>query len=488
MDSKKLTYSKTIIAFLGLLAVVFLIIGGLINALWNKYNSSCFETAKAQIEIHNNYILSKYPNDSTDLNYVHYTLFKDNNSPIENFFFKIYDENNNLLYSNATSTINYDVPTFEEIKHRFSYEIDKISIHHPFYDSFLEMDCLYSATYSKSSRKYIVSESTIINEANISDFVSSAYIKLTLIILMTIIAVICITLLYIHINNIERLKKFILKLNNDYNSSTTNQEQLNDKGITDDLYTLYKKQLEIIKKHDKEREQAIQEEKERLLSKRTLANNLNHEIKTPIGIIMGYLDTLINHPDIDKKTQLTFLNKCLQNTKRLQNMVINIAVINRLEDGKNNIALEDVNVRQIVLQAKEDLKFTLEEYNMSLQIFVNPDIYVKSNEMLLYNIFCNLIKNSCFYSNGTDIVIKYHSKEGNYLRFSFFDNGTGVPVESTPKLFNRFYRVEKDKNKKNGTGLGLAIVKESIDLCNGTIMASNRIEGGLEFIFTLPSA
>ena len=80
------------------------------------------------------------------------------------------------------------------------------------------------------------------------------------------------------------------------------------------------------------------------------------------------------------------------------------------------------------------------------------------------------------------------SSDKEFYTFSFFDNGKGVPVESIPKLFDRFYRIDKYKAKKTGTGLGLAIVKESINLCNGNISASNRMEGGLEFIFMLPIA
>jgi signal transduction histidine kinase len=169
-------------------------------------------------------------------------------------------------------------------------------------------------------------------------------------------------------------------------------------------------------------------------------------------------------------------------------MVVNIAVINRIEDGSNNIALEDVNIFEIVKHAKEDLKFTLSEYNMNFRIEVEDDIFVRANDMLLYNVFCNLIKNSCFYSRGSDIVLQTISLDNQVVTLSFHDNGSGVPQDALEKLFNRFYRLEKDKNTKSGTGLGLPIVKESIKLCGGTISAENRPEGGLKFTITLPLA
>lgn len=125
---------------------------------------------------------------------------------------------------------------------------------------------------------------------------------------------------------------------------------------------------------------------------------------------------------------------------------------------------------------------------MNFKIEIERDTFVRANEMLLYNVFCNLIKNSCFYSHGTDIVLRELSHNNKFIIFSFYDNGSGVPQDAIDKLFNRFYRLEKDKNKKSGTGLGLPIVQESINLCGGSITAHNRPEGGLEFKFTLPIA
>ena len=119
---------------------------------------------------------------------------------------------------------------------------------------------------------------------------------------------------------------------------------------------------------------------------------------------------------------------------------------------------------------------------------IKPDTFVRANDMLIYNLLCNLIKNSCFYSHGSDIVFKTVSQDEQFITFSFSDNGKGVPEEALSKLFNRFYRIEKDKNQKSGTGLGLPIVQESINLCGGTVSVSNRPEGGLEYIFTLPLA
>ena len=492
MDFKSKISTNSHKAFYGIIVMFWIAILALLIALWNKYSHTNVNIAKNQIEIYNNYLLSINPDDTTALNKAPQLLLGCDNSPIGQVFLTTYDSNGEQLYSNTTSDCSFTILSFKEVQSIFNGKGKPFSntYSETIHDPILDKKCIFSATYCSKHDRYIISECTINNNASIIGFLSEMSLKLILILLISFVALACINLMRKHTNNINRLRLFILNLSNksSFSQDNKNHNASNINELTEDLYTLYKKQLDIIKQHDKEREQAIQEEKERLHSKRILANNLNHEIKTPIGIIIGYLDTLINHPDIDLPTRLSFLKKCLLNTQRLQNMVVNIAVINRIEDGSNNIALEDVNIFEIVKHAKEDLKFTLSEYNMNFRIEVEDDIFVRANDMLLYNVFCNLIKNSCFYSRGSDIVLQTISLDNQLVTLSFHDNGSGVPQDAIEKLFNRFYRLEKDKNTKSGTGLGLPIVKESIKLCGGTISAENRPEGGLKFTITLPLA
>ena len=492
MDFKKLIYNNPYKAFYGILIIFGIVILALLVALWNKYAATSTNIAKTQIEIYNNYLLSINPNDTASIKNAPSRLFNSDNTPIEDVFLSIYDADGKLLYTNASTERNRSILSFKQIQEDFQNNPTKHNYYHIKFDNVIEKDCIISASFSTKYNRYIISECTINNTATLSGFLSEMSLKLTLILFIIIVAFACVHLLRKHTDNIDRLRKFIIHLSEEFSSmrlyDTKIQSRNNINGITEDLYTLFKKQIDIIKQHDNERELAILEEKEKMASKRALANNLNHEIKTPIGIIIGYLDTLINHPNIDESTRLSFLKKCLLNTQRLQNMVVNIAVLNRIEDGSNNIALEDINFYNVANHAKDDLKFTLNEYNMKLNIDIDPDIYVRSNEMLLYNIFCNLIKNSCFYSLGSDITLIVENTSDTLISFKFYDNGTGVPESALDKLFNRFYRIEKDKNKKSGTGLGLAIVKESITLCGGSISVNNRPESGLEFTFTLPIA
>lgn len=468
-------------------------IGSLIMSLWSKYANYDIVIAKNQLQIINYYLISSSPADTTTLNNTSDLLQHNKETTIDKLFFSIYSKEGKLLFTNASSSRNNTILSFNNIDKNFlndttSYRSRFNTIH----DEILQKYSIISTTYDDESQRYLITECAINDTATIMGFIKTMSQKLSLITLLIIIASLCLYMLYTYIGNIVKLKKYILQLSEeddfkDQKLSNSNKQN-GIKNIADDLYTLYKNKIDIIKQHDIEREQAILNEKAKLLSKRALANNLNHEIKTPIGIIIGYLDTLINHHDIDDKTRLAFLKKCFQNTQRLQNMVVNIAVISRLEDGNNNIALEDINIWNVANLAKEDLKFTLSEYNIIFRNEIVPDTFVRGNEMLLYNVLCNLIKNSCFYSRGSDIVLKIVSQNKQFITFSFSDNGKGVPEEALPKLFNRFYRIEKDKNKKSGTGLGLPIVQESINLCGGSVSVNNIPKGGLEYIFTLPLA
>ena len=122
--------------------------------------------------------------------------------------------------------------------------------------------------------------------------------------------------------------------------------------------------------------------------------------------------------------------------------------------------------------------------------FINrlPDsMPVRGNQSLLYSIFRNLIDNAIAYAGeGTTVTLDACEGEDTTWHFTFCDNGVGVPGQHLPRLFERFYRVDKGRSRKmGGTGLGLAIVKNAVQFHGGAITVANRPEGGLRFDFSL---
>ena len=127
-----------------------------------------------------------------------------------------------------------------------------------------------------------------------------------------------------------------------------------------------------------------------------------------------------------------------------------------------------------------------EEERLALNVDFDEEVVVEGNLSLIGSIFSNLTENAIAYSEGKNISIKLIENTEDYCRIRFEDDGKGVDKEQLPRLFERFYRVDKGRSRKmGGTGLGLAIVKHAVQFHGGTITASNCPNGGLRFDFTL---
>ena len=227
--------------------------------------------------------------------------------------------------------------------------------------------------------------------------------------------------------------------------------------------------------------------KEQDILKRQLTQNIAHELKTPVASIQGYLETILDNPHINDEMKAQFLQRCYAQSERLTSLLRDISTLNRLDDGSDMIDFEAVDITQMVADIAKETTLEREERKMT---FVNqlPEqhIVVKGNRSLLYSVFRNLTDNAIAYAGeGTTITLE-GKEQGNKWHFIFRDNGQGVPHEHLPRLFERFYRVDKGRSRKmGGTGLGLAIVKNAVLLHGGTIRVSNLPEGGLKFEFTI---
>lgn len=238
---------------------------------------------------------------------------------------------------------------------------------------------------------------------------------------------------------------------------------------------------------EREHRVALHAIEEKARQKRELTNNINHELKTPIGVIKGYLDTIIDTPDMDPDTRLHFVSKARDHANRLVNLIAEVSAITRLEEGQKQINTEELDFHEIVYTFINDLRESGAGGAFTYDFNIPIGAYIRGNNSLLTGMLLNLAKNSINYSHGDHIQINFIGEEANFLKFTFFDNGTGVPEEALEHLFDQFYRIDSGRTRKaGGTGLGLAIVFNTVKAHGGTIIAKNRPEGGLEFIFTLP--
>ncbi|MDE6823289.1 MAG: HAMP domain-containing histidine kinase [Duncaniella sp.] len=257
--------------------------------------------------------------------------------------------------------------------------------------------------------------------------------------------------------------------------------------ISRDVLRFYHERNKSMEAIQKERRIAIHAIEERARVSRQMTNNINHEIKTPVGIIRGYLESILGDPDMDAATRTRFLERMLSNVERLTTLLNDVSTMTRLENGADMIALDCVNFHDLVYQIEYDLPANNLAGNMKFSFDIPLECNVTANYNLLHGMICGLIKNSAIHSGGTELGVKLISENERFYIFSFYDNGNGVSEEHIPHLFERFYRVDTGRSRKmGGTGLGLPIVKNTVVSFGGTISVHNRSTGGLEYIFTLP--
>ena len=212
-----------------------------------------------------------------------------------------------------------------------------------------------------------------------------------------------------------------------------------------------------------------------------------HELKTPVASIRGYMETLLENPDLDEATRNQFIARSHRQTERLASLLSDIATLSRMDFAPANHPHEVVDLTQLVCDMVLELSLQLEEHRQTFQNLLPDDITIEGDPSLFYSIFRNLTDNAMAYAGDKAVITLTASMEGPYWHFTFYDNGPGVDQKHLKRLFERFYRVESGRSRaQGGTGLGLAIVKNAVALHGGTIHVMNRPGGGLQFDFTLP--
>lgn len=251
-----------------------------------------------------------------------------------------------------------------------------------------------------------------------------------------------------------------------------------------DLYArLSQASNDVKREHDK----ALHEQQEKLRIKRQLTNNINHELKTPVAAIQGYLETIISSKDMSDEERMAFIGKSYAHCLRLTQLLQDVSTITRLEDGSGHIVCESVDLRSIIDEIASDVALLPDDKRMRMNIELPEKMLVKGNSTLLMSMFKNLTDNAIAYSGGRDIYVRLVDIDSSFYTISFADNGIGVDEEHIGHIFERFYRIDKGRSRKlGGTGLGLSIVKNSVLFHGGDISVKNRKVGGLEFTLTLP--
>ena len=204
------------------------------------------------------------------------------------------------------------------------------------------------------------------------------------------------------------------------------------------------------------REQAAKENQMR----RELTQNIAHELKTPVASILGYTDTILDNPQMPSETQQQFIERTNAQAHRLTALLQDISTLNRMDYAAHLLTMERTDVSAIVADIVEETAIALEKHHMTLNNCLPQDIIIQGNPSLIYSIFRNLIDNAINYAGESTTIDVSAEQTNDSWTFRFSDNGVGIAAEHLPRIFERFYRIDKSRSRSiGGTGLGLAIVK-----------------------------
>jgi two-component system phosphate regulon sensor histidine kinase PhoR len=220
-------------------------------------------------------------------------------------------------------------------------------------------------------------------------------------------------------------------------------------------------------------------------TRRDFIANVSHELRTPLTSIQGYTETLLDSDENGHSRD--FLEIIRKNAVRMSRLTEDLLTLARVESGEQRFDLQEVSPAELLREAAQSFR----ERALDIELTVEDSAtgVVRADREAIHQIFANLMDNAVKYgAPGGRIVVGARSRDKG-IEFYVRDFGPGIPSEHLPRLFERFYRVDKARSRESGgTGLGLAIAKHIVLAHGGTIRAESELSHGSTFFFTLPSA
>lgn len=255
--------------------------------------------------------------------------------------------------------------------------------------------------------------------------------------------------------------------------------------VTTDMKTL----TEEIEKFAQDKKIEIDTLKIREEYRKDFLGNISHELKTPLFTVQGYILTLLDGAMEDKAVRKKYLQRAQKGIDRLIYIIRDLDLITKLEVGDLNLDLTDFDIIELIQGVFDLMEMKAAKKNITLAFDMNYEapIYVRADKDKIQQVLSNLIVNSLKYGHkGGTTEVSVENLIRNKVIVRITDNGEGIPEEHIPRLFERFYRVDKSGSRKEGgSGLGLSIVKHIIEAHGEKIYVESVVDVGSEFSFTL---
>ncbi len=225
-------------------------------------------------------------------------------------------------------------------------------------------------------------------------------------------------------------------------------------------------------------------------ARREFVANVSHELRTPLSMIKGFVETMIDHPTMERETLSGFLGKVKKHSDRLAHLIEDLLMVSRLESGQATVNLQSLQLVHEVSRIVDDLQRNADKKNTQLTYSVEGQLHVLGDSDLLEQILLNLLENAVKYGKEGGKVSVDATHDGHeQICVSVSDDGPGIPPESLDRIFERFFRIDKARSRaQGGTGLGLSIVKHIAQTLGGRVWVESTMGEGTTFFFTLKSS
>ena len=419
MGSKKLSNYQWKL-FFPLVTILCFIIATLVFFQYKREKSYRTDAMMQQLTLISERIITAYERE-TDLS--PFMSFLNQYFDDSNVNVSIYDRNGGLLHYIGNPIKQNSIDPDKKSVERRQAELTGYGTATRY--SHYDPDAIYLYSATKSDDGEIFVHTAIPYELTIFEAIASEPSMWIVIFSLVVVTIVIAFYASRHLGrNIKLLNKFAISASGNSPIEISADQFPNDElgEISRQITLLYNEKVNAINQSKKEHEIAMLAIEEKMQIKRQLTNNLNHELKTPIGIIKGYIETILSDTQMPQDTIRSFLSKAFQHVQRLTVLLNDISTLTRLDEGHNLIPLQDVNFHDLIFSIDNDIK-TIPGNNLTFKYDIPIDCHVSANYNLLNDVILNLVRNAIAYSSGTEMGIYLVESTPQFHTFTFYDNG-----------------------------------------------------------------